>query len=143
MRFLNDRNKVKVTIMFRGREVAHPERGETLLNRLAEDLGEMAVVEQRPIQDGRNMTMMLAPGKSGGRRRSSHRRALPRRPGPRPAPGRAPYYARSPAQDEDALGRQEALPQDRHRQAARPARLHEPHPEKKSPKRKRRLRRPA
>jgi translation initiation factor IF-3 len=66
LRFLNDRNKVKVTIMFRGREVAHPERGESLLNRLAEDLGEMAVVEQRPIQDGRNMTMMLAPGKSAG-----------------------------------------------------------------------------
>jgi translation initiation factor IF-3 len=66
VRFLNDRNKVKVTIMFRGREVAHPERGESLLNRLAEDLGELAVVEQRPIQDGRNMTMMLAPGKSAG-----------------------------------------------------------------------------
>jgi translation initiation factor IF-3 len=66
LRFLNDRNKVKVTIMFRGREVAHPERGESLLKRLAEDLGEMAVVEQRPIQDGRNMTMMLAPGKSAG-----------------------------------------------------------------------------
>ena len=66
VRFLNDRNKVKVTIMFRGREVAHPERGESLLNRLAEDLGELAVVEQRPIQDGRNMTMMLAPGKAAG-----------------------------------------------------------------------------
>ncbi len=66
VRFLNDKNKVKITIMFRGREVAHPERGELLLNRLAEDLGEIAVVEQRPIQDGRNMTMMLAPGKSAG-----------------------------------------------------------------------------
>ena len=47
--------------MFRGREMAHPERGEMILNRLAEDLGELAVVEQRPQQDGRNMTMMLAP----------------------------------------------------------------------------------
>ena len=63
-RFLKGRDKVKVTIMFRGREMAHPERGEMILNRLAEDLGDLAVVEQRPQQDGRNMTMMLAPQKS-------------------------------------------------------------------------------
>ena len=62
-RFLKSRDKVKVTIMFRGREMAHPERGEMILNRLAEDLGELAVVEQRPQQDGRNMTMLLAPSK--------------------------------------------------------------------------------
>ena len=60
-RFLKGRDKVKVTIMFRGREMAHPERGEMILNRLAEDLGELATIEQRPQQDGRNMTMMLAP----------------------------------------------------------------------------------
>jgi translation initiation factor IF-3 len=64
IRFLKGRDKVKVTIMFRGREMAHPERGEMILNRLAEELGELAVVEQRPQQDGRNMTMMLAPQKS-------------------------------------------------------------------------------
>jgi len=63
MRFLTARDKVKVTIMFRGREMAHPERGEMLLNRLAEDLSDLAVVEQRPQQDGRNMTMMLGPSK--------------------------------------------------------------------------------
>jgi translation initiation factor IF-3 len=63
-RFLKHRDKVKVTIMFRGREVTHPERGEMILNRLAEELGELAVVEQRPTQDGRNMTMMLAPAKA-------------------------------------------------------------------------------
>jgi translation initiation factor IF-3 len=62
-RFLKGRDKVKVTIMFRGREMAHPERGEMILNRLAEDLGDLAVIEQRPQQDGRNMTMMLAPQK--------------------------------------------------------------------------------
>ncbi len=60
-RFLKAKDKVKITIMFRGREVTHPERGELFLNRLAEDLQEIAVVEQRPQQDGRNMTMMLAP----------------------------------------------------------------------------------
>jgi translation initiation factor IF-3 len=63
-RFLKGRDKVKVTIMFRGREMAHPERGEMILNRLAEDLGDLAVIEQRPQQDGRNMTMMLAPQKA-------------------------------------------------------------------------------
>ena len=63
-RFLRDQSKVKVTIMFRGREMAHPERGEMILNRLAEDLGDLAVIEQRPQQDGRNMTMMLAPQKT-------------------------------------------------------------------------------
>ncbi len=60
-RFLRHKDKVKVTIMFRGREVTHPERGERLLTQLAEELAELAVIEQRPQQDGRNMTMMLAP----------------------------------------------------------------------------------
>ncbi|MGH2909263.1 MAG: translation initiation factor IF-3 [Solirubrobacteraceae bacterium] len=63
-RFLRGRDRVKVTIMFRGREVTHPERGTALLEKLAEELQEVAVVEQRPIQDGRNMTMMLAPSKA-------------------------------------------------------------------------------
>jgi translation initiation factor IF-3 len=63
-RFLKQRDKVKVTIMFRGREVTHPERGVALLDRLADELQDIAVVEQRPIQDGRNMTMMLGPSKA-------------------------------------------------------------------------------
>ncbi len=63
-RFLKHKDKVKVTIMFRGREVTHPERGEMILNRLAEDLAEIAQVDQRPTQDGRNMTMMLGPSKA-------------------------------------------------------------------------------
>ncbi|TML30684.1 MAG: translation initiation factor IF-3 [Actinobacteria bacterium] len=62
-RFLRHQDKVKVTIMFRGREMAHPERGEMILTRLADELRELAVVEQQPLQDGRNMTMMLAPVK--------------------------------------------------------------------------------
>ena len=63
-RFLKHKDKVKITIMFRGREVTHPERGTALLDRLAEELSEIAVIEQSPIQDGRNMTMLLAPSKS-------------------------------------------------------------------------------
>jgi translation initiation factor IF-3 len=63
-RFLLGKDRVKVTIMFRGREVTHPERGTALLKRLAEELSEVGVVEQTPLQDGRNMTMMLAPSKA-------------------------------------------------------------------------------
>ena len=63
-RFLRHKDKVKVTIMFRGREVTHPERGVAILDRLAVELAEFGVVEQRPLQDGRNMTMMLGPSKA-------------------------------------------------------------------------------
>ena len=63
-RFLRHRDKVKITIMFRGREVTHPERGVMILDRLALELAELAVVEQRPLQDGRNMTMLLGPSKA-------------------------------------------------------------------------------
>jgi translation initiation factor IF-3 len=63
-RFLLGRDRVKITIMFRGREVTHPERGRALLDRLAEELSDIGVVEQAALQDGRNMTMMLAPSKS-------------------------------------------------------------------------------
>jgi translation initiation factor IF-3 len=63
-RFLRHKDKVKITIMFRGREVTHPERGRMILDRLAEELAELAIVEQRPNLDGRNMTMMLGPSKA-------------------------------------------------------------------------------
>jgi translation initiation factor IF-3 len=60
-RFLRQRDKVKVTIMFRGREQAHPERGRALLQRLFDDVEELATIESEPLQEGRNMSMMLAP----------------------------------------------------------------------------------
>ncbi len=65
-RFLNQRAKVKVTIMFRGRETTHPERGRDLLLRLAEELKEIANVESPPLLDGRNMIMVLGPNKNAG-----------------------------------------------------------------------------
>ncbi|HEV8097594.1 MAG TPA: translation initiation factor IF-3, partial [Gaiellaceae bacterium] len=65
-RFLNPRAKVKVTIMFRGREQSHPERGRDLLMRLAEDVKEIGQIESPPLQDGRNMVMMLGPTKNAG-----------------------------------------------------------------------------
>ncbi len=65
-RFLRHKDKVKVTIMFRGRELLHPERGEAILLKLADELSELAVVESKPNLDGRNMIMMLAPVKGAG-----------------------------------------------------------------------------
>jgi translation initiation factor IF-3 len=62
-RFLKHGDKVKVTIMFRGREQAHPERGRALLQKLFEDLGGLGVIETAPLQEGRNMSMLLAPSK--------------------------------------------------------------------------------
>lgn len=62
-RFLNQGDKVKVMIMFRGREQSRPEAGVRLLQRLSEEVGDLATVESMPRQDGRNMTMVLAPTK--------------------------------------------------------------------------------
>src|SRR5438445_12838394 len=70
-RFLNQRAKVKVTIMFRGRETSHPERGRDLLMRLAEDVKEIGQVESPPLLDGRNMVMLLGPTKNAGVKRDA------------------------------------------------------------------------
>jgi translation initiation factor IF-3 len=67
-RFLGEGNKVKLTIMFRGREMAHPELGLRILNRIADQVSEYATVESAPRQDGRNMTMVLHPIKKDGRK---------------------------------------------------------------------------
>ena len=66
VRFLNTRAKVKVTIMFRGRENLHPERGRDLLMRLAEDIKDVGQIEQPPLIDGRNMIMVFGPTKNAG-----------------------------------------------------------------------------
>jgi translation initiation factor IF-3 len=92
IRFLNQRAKVKVTIMFRGRETSHPERGRDLLMRLAEDVSEIGQVESPPLLDGRNMVMVLAPTKNAGVKRD--------------------------AEDEDQQQRQEAVQADGQRKAA-------------------------
>jgi translation initiation factor IF-3 len=99
-RFLNQRAKVKVTIMFRGRETSHPERGRDLLMRLAEDVKEIGMIEQVPILDGRNMTMVLGPTKNAGVKRD--------------------------AEAEDTRGSQEALQGDGNGEAPAPPRDEEP-----------------
>jgi translation initiation factor IF-3 len=95
-RFLNQRAKVKVTIMFRGRETTHPERGRDLLIRLAEDVKEIGQVEQQPLLDGRNMTMLLGPTKNAG-------------------------VTKTDAEDKETERSQEAVQGDRNGQADAPA----------------------
>ncbi len=63
IRFLEHGDKAKVTLRFRGREMAHQELGLELLGRVEKDLGEYGVVEQRPKMEGRQLTMVIAPGK--------------------------------------------------------------------------------
>jgi translation initiation factor IF-3 len=107
-RFLNQRAKVKVTIMFRGRETTHPERGRDLLLRLAEDVKEIGQVESPPLLDGRNMVMVLGPTKNAG-------------------------VTRDDAKAEDTQRSEEAVQGDRNGQAAAPARNEEPHPGEEEP----------
>jgi translation initiation factor IF-3 len=98
LRFLNHGDRVKITIMFRGRETTHPERGEALLMKLAEDVGELGLIEQRPNLDGRNMTMLLGPT----------RKALQGEEGDQAKPDDAPAGDGSAAGDSSADG--EAAP---------------------------------
>jgi len=81
-RFLSQGDKVKITIMFRGREQSRPELGYKLLQKLATDIGEGAIIESSPLQDGRNMTMVLAPA-----RKTSGSKAA------KPAPAKTEYQA--------------------------------------------------
>ncbi|MGQ9696029.1 MAG: translation initiation factor IF-3 [Thermodesulfobacteriota bacterium] len=60
-RFLSEGNKVKVSMLFRGREIAHPEMGRELLDRVIAELKDLMVIEQAPRLEGRNMVMLLAP----------------------------------------------------------------------------------
>jgi translation initiation factor IF-3 len=102
VRFLNQRAKVKVTIMFRGRENLHPERGRDLLMRLYEDVKEIGQIESSPELDGRNMVMVLGPTKNAG--------------------------VKLDAKAEDEERGEEAVPGDGSGQADAPSRDEEPHP---------------
>ena len=103
-KFLGEGNKVKLTIMFRGREMAHPELGLRILERIADEVGEIAIVESAPRQDGRNMTMVLHPLKKGqapSSKSGSNRRPAPAAPATPvaaadPAPAAEPAPAAAP-----------------------------------------------
>ena len=75
VRFLKGGNKVKVTIMFRGREMAHPERGLDILERLTQELADQAVIEVQPKLEGRNMFMLLAPLSSSAQKKQKGKKA--------------------------------------------------------------------
>lgn len=75
VRFLKGGNKVKVTIMFRGREMAHPERGLDILERLTQELEDQAVIEVQPKLEGRNMFMLLAPLASSSQKKQKGKKA--------------------------------------------------------------------
>jgi translation initiation factor IF-3 len=78
VRFLKAGDKVKITIMFRGREQSRPELGYRLLQRLAEDIADLGFVEFAPKQDGRNMIMVVAPHKKKAEARAEQRAAKAR-----------------------------------------------------------------
>ena len=82
---------VKLTIMFRGREMAHPELGRKILDQIAIDVADFAIVESAPRQDGRNMTMVLHPTKKPGKPKAKHEDTTPDSvPGVETAPEPAP-----------------------------------------------------
>jgi translation initiation factor IF-3 len=99
VRFLRAGDKVKLTIMFRGREQSRPELGFRLLQRLAEDVQELGYVESSPKQDGRNMIMVMAPHKTPPKTTRVEEPARAPAPAPaaappvEPAPGTAPTPA--------------------------------------------------
>jgi translation initiation factor IF-3 len=99
VRFLKQRAKVKVTIMFRGRETTHPERGRDLLMRLAEDVAELGTIEQPPLLDGRNMVMVLGPTKSAGTGRDA--KAEDKQFGEEEVQGDGSGEAHAPPRDEE------------------------------------------
>jgi len=105
-RFLKHHDKVKITIMFRGREQAHPERGRALLQKLYEDLGGLATIESEPLQEGRNMSMLLAPSKEALAVKGNGDGAAEAAPdaGAEPAPDAAPTpdAEATPESDADA-----------------------------------------
>ena len=107
VRFLNQRAKVKVTIMFRGREQQHPERGRDLLLRLADDVKELGVIESAPLQDGRNMVMLLGPTKNAGVKRDAEGEDIQR--GEEAVQGQRRRQADAPARDEEPQPREEVV----------------------------------
>jgi translation initiation factor IF-3 len=81
-RFLGEGHKVKITIMFRGREMSHPELGKKILDHVAEQVASVAKVEAAPKLDGRNMVMVLAPDRRGQVRKAASPADVPAVPSP-------------------------------------------------------------
>ncbi|HEY3832329.1 MAG TPA: translation initiation factor IF-3 [Acidimicrobiia bacterium] len=102
-RFLQEGSKVKLTIMFRGREMAHPDLGRRILERVADQVKEFAMIEAHPRQDGRNMTMVLNPIRKPAPRRAKPA-AAPAAAAAAPAPTSEPAAAAAAPAPEAATG---------------------------------------
>jgi translation initiation factor IF-3 len=98
VRFLSAGARVKVTIMFRGREMAHTDLGRKILDRLVEDLGDTAVVEAQPKQDGRNMVMVIGPTKKAAELKAESSKSGAG-PGPAPSPEPVPIPEPAPSSE--------------------------------------------
>jgi translation initiation factor IF-3 len=85
VKFLQDGNKVKATISFRGREMAHRDLGWTMMNRLLTEIAEFGQVETRAKQEGPNLTAIIAPKKVGGKPAAAQPRPVPAAAAPAPA----------------------------------------------------------
>jgi translation initiation factor IF-3 len=101
MRFLRQGDKVKITIMFRGREQSRPELGYRLLQKLAEDVADLGYVESQPRQDGRNMIMVISPHKRKSEARAEIQADKARRAAERRALREAERAERAAAQRKD------------------------------------------
>jgi translation initiation factor IF-3 len=110
-KFLDDGHKVKLTIMFRGREVFHPELGKRILDRVAEQLGDAAKVEFEPRLDGRNMVMVLAPDKRA-RQSAAAKATRPHGEDPSQPHGEAPAPPAAADGPRDAVAAQDTAAQD-------------------------------
>jgi translation initiation factor IF-3 len=96
-RFLEEGNKVKATVMFRGREMAHRNLGWDMINRLVKDLGELVIVEIRPRQEGPNLTTILAPKKAASGKPARPASSSAPRPAAAATATAAPAKAASPS----------------------------------------------
>ena len=94
LRFLGQGSKVKITIMFRGREMAHPEQGLSILERLADDLKDIAVIESQPKMEGRNMHMLIAPLPASKAKKNEAAQAVEPAKAQEEAAGQAPADAK-------------------------------------------------
>jgi translation initiation factor IF-3 len=111
-RFLGEGHKVKITIMFRGREMSHPELGKKILDQVAEAVAGIAKVESAPKLDGRNMIMVLAPDRRGQVRKTSPNGAQPTRSHGRSADGSQPDDESQAADGGPAPEEHDAAPAD-------------------------------
>jgi translation initiation factor IF-3 len=108
LKFLQEGNKVKATVEFRGREMAHRDLGWKLLERLINNIGDACQVETRPKQEGRNLSTILAPKKPGAKGAGQPRPAAPKHPGgtaatkPVVVPSAIPVAAKLPAPTESS-----------------------------------------